>query len=246
MNVYRADLHLHTALSPCGEDDMTPQAIARQACVMGLDIIAICDHNTSGNAAAVQEAAGDALTVIAGMEITTAEEVHVVGLFPDVELAHQASTAVLATLPQTTPEDTQRFGEQWFLNAHDHVSACETRMLATAATLDLAETVALIKRCRGLAIAAHIDRRSFSVLSQLGFLPDDAQFDALELSAAAVRADRIHEFTRYSLPLITSSDSHFPEDVGICQTVFSMYAPTFTEVALAFQRVAGREVDIST
>ncbi len=240
MTAYRADLHLHTALSPCGEDDMTPQAIVRQACAMGLDMIAICDHNTAGNAAAVQEAAGDALAVIAGIEITTVEEVHVVGLFPNTDLAGQTSTQVLATLPQTTHEDTQRFGEQWFLNAHDHVWACETRMLATASALDLSDAVALIKRCQGLAIAAHIDRRSFSVLSQLGFFPDDVQFDALELSAAAVRAGRIPEFTRYGLPLIACSDSHFPDDIGICHTIFSMRAPTFQELRLAIQQVDGR------
>jgi predicted metal-dependent phosphoesterase TrpH len=245
MNTYRADLHLHTALSPCGEDDMTPQAIVRQACIMGLDIIAICDHNTSGNAATVQEVAGDALTVIAGIEITTVEEVHVVGLFPDADRAAQVSTEVLATLPQTTPEDTVRFGEQWFMTAYDHISACETRMLATASTLGLAEAVALIKRCQGLAIAAHIDRRSFSVLSQLGFFPEDAQFDALELSAAAVRAGRINEFTQYGLPLIASSDSHFPEDIGICQTIFSMHAPTFEEIQRAFQRVGSRHCSIA-
>jgi predicted metal-dependent phosphoesterase TrpH len=246
MNTYRADLHLHTALSPCGEDDMTPQAIVRQARAMGLDIIAICDHNTSGNAAAVQEAAGDALIVIAGIEITTIEEVHVGGLFPDVDLASQVATEVLATLPTTTPEDTQRFGEQWFMDAHDHVLACETRMLATASTLDLAEAVALIKRSQGLAIAAHIDRRSFSILSQLGFFPEDARFDALELSAAAVRANRIDEFKKYGPPLIASSDSHFPEDIGICQTIFSMYAPSFSEIQLALQSVAGREIYIPT
>jgi predicted metal-dependent phosphoesterase TrpH len=225
---------------------MTPQAIVRQARAMGLDIIAICDHNTTENAAAIQEAAGDTLTVIAGIEITTVEEVHVVGLFPDADMAAQVSTEVLATLPRTTPEDTQRFGEQWFMDAHDHVLACETRMLATASALDLSEAVALIKRCQGLAIAAHIDRRSFSILSQLGFFPEDAQFDALELSAAAVRAGRVDEFRKYSLPLIASSDSHFPEDIGICQTIFSMHAPSFQEIRLAFRGVTGREIRIVT
>jgi predicted metal-dependent phosphoesterase TrpH len=240
MTAYRADLHLHTALSPCGEGDMTPQAIVRQACLAGLDMIAICDHNTSGNTKAVQEAAGDALTVIAGIEITTAEEVHVVGLFPDVEKAHQASTKVLSTLPQVTPEDTKRFGEQWFMDAHDHVLACETRMLATASALDLAQTVSLIKRNEGLAIAAHIDRRSFSIISQLGLLPEDARFDALELSAAAVRAGRIDEFSRYGLPLIASSDSHFPEDIGVCQTIFNMHAPTFQEIVMTLHGIRNR------
>lgn len=244
MNAYRADLHLHTALSPCGEDDMTPQAIVVQACTVGLDIIAICDHNTAGNAAAVQKAAGDALTVIAGIEITTVEEVHVVGLFPDAATALRVSSAVLATLPHATQEDAQRFGEQWFMQADDHIRACETRLLAAASTFDLSDAVALIKRHDGLAIAAHIDRPSFSIISQLGFLPDDAHFDALELSAAAVRAGRVKEFTRYGRPLLASSDSHFPDDIGLCHTVFTMRAPTFQELALAFAGIEHRSCAI--
>ncbi|MCX5758981.1 MAG: PHP domain-containing protein, partial [Candidatus Hydrogenedentes bacterium] len=99
MRRFAADLHIHTALSACADDDMTPPAIVAAALEQGLDMIAICDHNSAGNAAAVQAAAGDALAVIAGMEITTAEEAHVLGLFPDAASAEAAGQEVRDTLP---------------------------------------------------------------------------------------------------------------------------------------------------
>ena len=95
----RADLHVHTALSPCGDDEMSPPAIVDAALAAGLDMIAVCDHNAAGNARAVTEAAGSRLAVIAGMEITTVEEVHVVGLFPTVAAAANAADEVRRTLP---------------------------------------------------------------------------------------------------------------------------------------------------
>ncbi len=112
---FRADLHIHTALSPCGSDEMTPAAIVAAASARGLDMIAVCDHNTAGNVLAVQqagEAAGGGLAVIAGMELTSAEEVHVVGLFPDAAAAERAAARVRSLLPQADPDYYSFFGEQ--------------------------------------------------------------------------------------------------------------------------------------
>ena len=95
----RADLHIHTALSPCASEEMRPPAIVREALKKGLDMIAICDHNTAGNVKATQTAAAGYLTVIPGIEITTAEEVHVLGLFPSSEEATAIATEVRNTLP---------------------------------------------------------------------------------------------------------------------------------------------------
>jgi len=98
----RADLHVHTALSPCGDDEMSPPAIVDAALAAGLGLIAVCDHNAAGNTGAVGEAAGSRLSVISGIEITTAEEVHVVGLFPTVTAAANAADEVRETLPVAT------------------------------------------------------------------------------------------------------------------------------------------------
>ena len=112
-----ADLHLHTALSPCASREMTPQRIVREAMERGLDLIAVCDHNSAGNAGSVERAAGGRPEVIAGMEITTREEVHVLGLFPGLQAALAAGAQVLAGLP-VGPGRPRRAEEQLLLDEH--------------------------------------------------------------------------------------------------------------------------------
>jgi 3',5'-nucleoside bisphosphate phosphatase len=244
-----ADLHIHTALSPCASPEMTPATIAAAALRKGMALIAICDHNAAGNVAAVQEAArfysagaagGPGLAVLAGMEITTAEEVHVLGLFPETAAAEAAARTVQATLPESTPA-SRRFGEQRLLTAEGEVRGREPRMLAAASTLPLAETVRLIKRHGGLAIASHIDRPSFSVLSQLGLFPTDAGFDAVEVSGAVRGTPRAAAFDHLGLPVLMSSDSHFPGEIGEIWSVLRLEEATFAELAMALRRKGGRE-----
>jgi hypothetical protein len=245
---FLADLHIHTALSPCASPEMTPAAIATAALQHGLAMIAICDHNAAGNVAAVQEAARffghrqgqEQLTVLAGMEITTSEEAHVLGLFPDTAAAEAAAGEVRATLPNST-DASRRFGEQLLLTAEGAVRGHEPKMLAAASALPLVQAVALIKRGGGLAVASHVDRPTFSVLSQLGFFPTDAGLDAVEISGAVRGTPRAATFERFGLPVITSSDSHFPSEVGEIWSVLVLEEPTFAELALAFRRADGRE-----
>jgi PHP family Zn ribbon phosphoesterase len=237
---FLADLHIHTALSPCAEDEMTPPAIVQEAIRQGLAMIAICDHNTTGNTAAVQEAAGKNIAVIAGIELTTAEEVHIIGLFPDVETACKVGETILVTLPELT-DNARIFGEQYVMDAQGQILGRETKMLSIASKFGISDGVNLIRQYQGLAVAAHVDRPSFSVISQLGMFPEEVRFDAIEISAVAIRKSRVSEFTSLGLPVITSSDSHFLSDVGMCRTVFEITEPTFQEIALAFQGIAGRK-----
>jgi hypothetical protein len=222
---------------------MTPPAIVEAAIREGLAVIAICAHNAAGNVAATQDAAlrlsKGALAVLAGMEITTAEEVHVLGLFLDAPAARAAAEAVRAALPDGH-KARDAFGEQRLMDANGRVTGMETRMLATATTLGLSEAVGLIRGNGGLAVASHVDRPSFSVISQLGMLPEDVRFDALELSAIGSASGRAAEFARWGLPMLTSSDSHFLSEVGSGRTVLEMLAPTFGELALALRGIEGR------
>jgi len=220
---------------------MTPPVIVAAALRKGLAMIALCDHNSCGNAAAVQEAAGRELAVIAGIEITTAEEVHVLGLFPGVEQAQRVSKVVSAGLPEwrTAPGP---FGGQWLMDAEGKVTGEETKMLSVASSLTLSEAVQLIKRQGGLAVASHVDRPSFSVLSQLGMFPPDAEFDAVEISAAGQKAGRRAEFASLGFTVISSSDSHFPEEIGSSFTILEMQAPRFGELSLALKGAGGRRV----
>jgi 3',5'-nucleoside bisphosphate phosphatase len=234
-----ADLHLHTALSPCAAREMTPGDIVREAVRKGLDMIAICDHNSSGNAAAVAAAAFGELAVIPGIEVTTAEEVHVLGLFPDTESARRVSDAVLATLPVSETESTPG-GEQLLFGDDGEPAGLERRMLVAASTLDLAATVGLIRSNRGLVVAAHVDRPSFGVIGQLGFIPPEVHLDAAEVSAAGVARGRAAALERLGLPLISGSDAHSLEEIAAATTVLEVEAPTFEELVLAVRGQDGR------
>lgn len=228
------DLHIHTALSPCADRGMTPPAIAAMARQQGLAMIAICDHNAAGNAAAVQEAAGNDLCVMAGMEIMTSEEAHLVGLFPDADSASAAALIVQAALPEVN-DHAQSFGEGQIMDAAGKVIGTEKKMVAAACTLSLAEAVGIIRRHGGLAIAAHLDRPSFSVLSQLGFMPEDVRFDAAEISPRGVKMGKVDELSSLGLPLIVSSDAHFIADVGEGYTEIEMEEPSFAALAAALR-----------
>ncbi len=243
MKTFRADLHVHTALSPCGGDEMTPPAIVAAALAAGLDMIAVCDHNAAGNVRAVGAAAGARLAVIAGIEITTAEEVHVVGLFPTAGAAATAADEVGALLPPCDNDYTKFFGEQWLCDAEGRIRGSEARALALATSLTLDAAIELIQRYGGLAVAAHIDRPAFGVVTQLGFFPFEAGFAAIELSRrVAPGSEDEARFADYGLPMLRSSDSHYLEDVGAIATALTLDAPTFAELALAVRRREGRTV----
>ena len=255
MKSFFADLHIHTALSPCGGEEMTPPAIVQAATDRGLGLIAICDHNSAGNVAAVQLAAARIrrsrreidLTVIAGLEVTTREEVHVVALMPGAEAAAAVSAVVQATLPEADEAARERFGEQRLLDAAGVQIGREPRLLAAASTLDLGDVVSLVHAHGGMAIAAHVNRPSFSVLSQLGLFPREAGFDAVEVfipcgSPEADKGSLLGRFAALGLPLICSSDAHYPGDIGRCRTVFELQAPTFEELTSAIRGEGGRSI----
>jgi 3',5'-nucleoside bisphosphate phosphatase len=249
-----ADLHIHTVLSPCASREMTPPAIVGEAARKGLAVIAVCDHNSAGNVRAVIAAAAardEGPLVIPGMEITTVEEVHVLGFFPEPAAACEAAREVTDGLPLWRPFASRtsaagtRNPEQEMVDAHGVLVGIEERMLAAASTFTLAQAVDLIHRHGGLAVAAHMDRRSFSVPGQLGFLPPDVPFDGLEISAAGAARGRAADFTCHGLPLLSSSDSHFLQDIGTGFSVLQVEAPCFEELVLALACREGRECTIA-
>jgi hypothetical protein len=243
VNVCAADLHIHSVLSPCAGDDMTPLNIVAWAADEGLGMIAVCDHNSAANAAAAQDAAGGALTVLAGIEITSAEECHVLGLFPDAARAEAAGEEIAGTLPAADDDYERIFGEQLVVDAHGELRGRETRALATASAFDVNGAVELVHRHGGLAIAAHLDRAGFGIIAQLGFFPTDAGFDGIEVSRhVAPESPRDAEFGAYGLPVLRSSDAHYLGDIGRARTLLHVQEPTFAELALALRGRGGRSV----
>jgi hypothetical protein len=261
MTAILADLHIHTALSPCASRQMLPREIVRTSLARGLSMIAICDHNSAANVPAVSEAAkresGEALKVIPGIEVTTREEVHILGLFPALEEALAVGERILETLPvEKAAEKPSNPGaenpgcQQWILDAEDRCSATERRLLTAASGYSLEGAVDLISRHGGIAVAAHVDRRAFSVLGQLGFFPETARFFAAEISAAGAARVRMkqlqmEEFRRWGLPLISSSDSHSLEEIACSCTAFRMVEPCFAELILAIRGIGLRRCQIA-
>jgi predicted metal-dependent phosphoesterase TrpH len=229
-----ADLHVHTCLSPCATLDMTPQKILRKAGEKNLAMIAITDHNSAENTPAMAAASRlTGLCVIPGLEITTAEEVHVLGLFPEVEHALSMQSLVYDTL-QAGRNDEDLFGMQVVANEFEEVEGFNTRLLIGATELRVDEAVSAIHQRDGLAIAAHVDRQSFSVLTQLGFIPEDLKFDALEISRHLTLEEARSRFRQYErYPFITGSDAHDLNEIGVSPTRLRMERPGFPGLRMA-------------
>jgi hypothetical protein len=240
---FRADLHIHTCLSPCGDLGIYPRRIVERALEAGLDVVAVTDHNTAENAAAtVRAAEGTGLTVLPGMEISSAEEVHVLGLFETIDDILPVQDEVFRGLPDV-PAGASFVEDQVIVDAEDGVTGFSPRFLLAATRLDLRGVVDLIHRHGGLAIAAHIDRPAFSVISQLGFVPPDLELDALEISPLTTVSEARAGFVSGTrLPLVRFSDAHRPEEVGRTSTTFRLAAPRLTEVRKAFRNADGRRV----
>jgi hypothetical protein len=239
----RADLHIHTCLSPCGELTMSPRAVVDRARAAGLEIIAVTDHNTTENAAAVIQAArGTGLTVLPGMEMTTAEEVHILGLFdPGTELGPFQAT-VYRNLPDV-PSKKRFVKDQVIVDAADYVTGFSPHCLFGATRFSVQEAVDLIHGHGGLAIACHVDRESFSIISQLGFIPPGLRLEAVEVSPRLTVAEARTAFGPFDpLPLVRFSDAHQPEEIGCATTDFLVASPNLEEIRKALAGEDGRRI----
>lgn len=204
---YSYDLHIHSALSPCAEDDMTPNNIVNMAQLNGLDIIAVCDHNTSLNARAACEVGAEAgLIVIPGMELTTSEEIHVVCLFPTPEDAESFSAEVRATLPPIANKP-DIFGRQLILDKNDEPAGEETAFLAGASGIGIYDVPPLVQTHGGAAMLAHIDRHANGVLAILGDIDPGMGFYLAEVSKNASAGDYKARFPY--LHFMSDSDAHW-------------------------------------
>lgn len=178
---YFADLHIHSCLSPCGDDEMTPGNIAGMALIKGLEVIAVCDHNTARNLPAVERCcAACGLVLLPGMEITTKEEVHMLGYFPAVEAALRASEELRAHLPKKKNKPAF-FGRQLVMNEDDEVTCEEEALLIGATDLTLSQAAAFVQAFGGVAVPAHINRGANGLIVNLGLMPEKPQFSTLEI-----------------------------------------------------------------
>ena len=238
----RVDLHIHTCLSPCADDTMTPMAVVRQAKQRGLGLIGICDHNSAENVAAVRRAGDrEGMAVVGGMEITTSEEIHIMGFFDDTRaLAMQAE--VFAHLRGRN--DPDRFGLQVVMDENGRALALNERLLIGATDLSIDRVVDRIHDLGGVAIASHVNRQAFSIMSQLGFVPPGLPLDGLELILDSDNEAGGEYYETLGLPILTSSDAHALEDIGTSYTTLRLGRPSFGELAQALKGTGGRGVKI--
>lgn len=209
MKKYWYDLHIHTCLSPCADDDMTPCDIAQMARLKGLDIIAVTDHNSGKNLRAVKFASEQAgILFIPGIEATTREEAHVLCYFKTLEDAIKVADFIYEKLPEL-PNKPDSFGNQYIYNENDKITGQETKLLMNAADIGIDSLIGLVKENSGVCVPAHIDRPSFSVISNLGTL-DGMGFSAVEISKNGKNnGDMAKDYL-----VINSSDAHSLGDIA--------------------------------
>ena len=245
---FKADLHIHTSLSPCAGEEMFPQRIIKQAKMNNLDIVGICDHNSAENVMATQKIGERGkITVIGGIEATSQEEVHILALFDNVKELFEFQEIIYDKLSGFNDEKV--FGKQLIINEANEAIGSSSRLLIGATSLSLQEIVQTICSLEGLTIASHIDRGSFSIIAQLGFIPEGLLLDALELSPnyehrTSSFADRWVNPVLYGFPLVTFSDAHFLKDIGKSFTIFLMEEASIREIKKALSGEDGRKVMI--
>ena len=213
MSRYYYDLHIHSCLSPCGDNDNTPNNIVGMGVLNGLQIMALTDHNTCRNCPAFFEAAKrQGIIPVAGMELTTAEDIHMVCLFPDLESAMDFDREI-ATRRILIPNRTDIFGDQYVMDGQDEIVDIEPHLLSNATTVSVEEAPALTARFGGVCYPAHIDRQANGIISTLGFLPPDMHFPTVELhdgdKEAEYRQKHIGDTTR----VVIGSDAHVLWDI---------------------------------
>ncbi|MFR5601975.1 MAG: PHP domain-containing protein [Lachnospiraceae bacterium] len=208
------DLHIHSCLSPCGDDDMTPANIVGMAAIKGLDVIAVTDHNSCKNCPAVLAAAEEyGILAVPGMEICTSEEVHAVCLFPTLEAAMEFDSYVYQRLmPFFNKEEI--FGKQQIYDEQDQVVGTVPYLLINSVDISFDDLWDLVRGYHGVMFPAHVDKSANSLISNLGFVPPDSRFRTAEVKDLKNlhRLRKEHPYLN-ECRIISNSDAHYLQDI---------------------------------
>ncbi len=237
---YRADLHVHTVLSPCAGVEMIPPLIVEEALQQSIRLIAITDHNASANIEAVQKAAlGTSVLVLPGIELQTREEVHVLCLFDQLEQVSAMQAWVDAALPAIANRPDY-FGEQFVVDHTGDFIRREERLLLTSANVSISEAWRKVEDLGGLLIPAHVNRQANGLLSLLGLVPTDVPIEALEVSRHIHPQDAPKKYPQIrGYPIIQNGDVHYL-DGFLGSTVWTLAQVTISEMRMALHAEGGR------
>jgi len=245
MPLYRADLHIHTVLSPCGDLGMSPVKIVNTALERKLDIIGITDHNSTLHCELINKLASEnGILVLSGAEVTTREEIHCLTFFENTETLNTFQQYLDEYLIHF-PNDVSKFGYQVIVDKDENILQHIKWLLISAIDQSIDEVETMVHKLGGLFIPAHIDKPVNSLLSQLGFIPPDLYADGFEISAFANPEKMKKILPQNSIPLIRNSDAHFIEQIGKAMTLFEMNDLTFSEIRLALRNESGRKTIIA-
>lgn len=236
MNRYYYDLHVHSCLSPCGDDDNTPNNIAGMASLCGLNIVALTDHNTTANCPAFFEAARRyGIIPIAGMELTTSEDIHIVCLFETLDDAMAFSERIKnLSIPIENRPDI--FGHQHILDGQDNIIGEEKNLLINATLISVEDVPTLVAEFGGICYPAHIDRQSNGIVSILGTFPESPHFNCVEFHDSQKCDEYIQKYNLQDKKIIISSDAHRLTDMRDKQNYFDLDDEPYSS-ALVRQRL---------
>lgn len=225
------DLHIHSALSPCGDNDMTPNNIVNMAALKGLDIISITDHNSALNLPAAMEVASKmGILILPGLEVQTREEVHMLCYLKNVEDALSLGEIIYGLLPDIANRE-DIFGPELVMDRFDNVSYKVSKLLLSSADISVEELVRIVSGMGGVCVPAHIDRESYSIISNLGFIPSDCKLKTIEVSKNT-KPDIIIKSIPYleSFKIISSSDAHYLGDIFERESFFEVEHMTISDM----------------
>lgn len=236
MNRYFYDLHVHSCLSPCADNDMTPNNIAGMAALKGLQIVALTDHNSTKNCRAFFTAAKrQGIIPVAGMEMTTAEDIHMVCLFPTLESAEEFDKEY-QKYRILYPNRKDIFGDQLILNENDEVIGEEEHLLLNASTLSVPGAVELLKPYGAVAFPAHIDREENGMIASLGCIPKDPHFTCVEFRDNASIDGYVAKYELEDKHVLTDSDAHYLWDISEAENFLELedepYSSTLVRASL--------------
>lgn len=245
MREWGLDLHIHSTLSPCSSEEMLPAPVLLRAKELGVDAIAITDHNSAGNAHAFMEKGQElGIKVFPGMELQTAEDIHLICLFEELANLLQFQELVYEKLPPLA-NNKQSLGEQWLVNAAGSKVGELERLLLVGTSLTVEEGVAWVHQYGGLCLAAHLDRQAFSLWGHLGTLPSELELDGVELTPHLRRDPQLLEAIKErGFSYVISSDAHYLADLRPPQCFARMKDLNLAELKQALLGQAGREIRV--
>lgn len=243
MNIYKADLHTHTLFSPCGDLDMTPDNIIAIALERGLDVIAITDHNATRHCRLAEHYSHNRdIFVLCGAEVTTKEEAHCLAYFGDHESLDKFQKYLDEHLPDI-PNDPEFFGDQVQIDEEMNIVYEEPKLLTSAIDQNVNQIADKVHELGGLFVPAHVDKMKNSLIAQLGFIPFDLEYDAVELSKHGDKDEilKVHKYLKNKM-FTRSSDAHQPDVIGTAPCYLKMETRSFDEIRKALHGEDGREV----